>query len=112
MTTDTTKLLVQGAVDLDTHIVSQLQADAIYSGYAKRQTIDMQAVRRDEKTKIPDDIVFQDINGLSSELIKKLCSAGPKTIAQAAKVDGITPAALILILGAIKKAGPKIKNAG
>ncbi|WP_039018422.1 tRNA uridine-5-carboxymethylaminomethyl(34) synthesis enzyme MnmG [Halocynthiibacter namhaensis] len=76
----------------------QLEKDALYANYIDRQNADAQALQRDEAKKIPADFDFSTMEGLSNELKSKLLSHRPKSIAQASKIEGITPAALMLIL--------------
>ena len=83
-------------------ISTQVARDALYATYIERQNRDAEALRRDEAVVIADDFIFDDLTGLSNELKDKLTRARPATLAQAAKVDGVTPAALTLILGRIK----------
>ena len=81
----------------------QIECDALYMNYIDRQTRDAQLLKKDENCAIPADFPFADINGLSNELKTKLLARRPETLAQAARVDGITPAALTLILVNIRK---------
>ncbi len=84
-------------------IIEQLEADAVYAGYLERQQKDIEMYRRDENLKIPADFDYLDLAGLSNELTRKLSVTRPATMAQAARIDGMTPAALTLILGLIKR---------
>ena len=83
-------------------IRQQLAREALYSGYLDRQTRDADALRRDEAITIPDDIDFATRAGLSTEIKAKLASQRPGTLAQAAKIEGMTPAALTLILAHLR----------
>lgn len=83
-----------------------VEIEAGYAVYLQRQRGDVEAVRRDELRAIPDDFDYNLISGLSNELKLKLAKAAPRNIAQAAKVDGMTPAALALLLALVKKAQP------
>ncbi|WP_172121685.1 MULTISPECIES: tRNA uridine-5-carboxymethylaminomethyl(34) synthesis enzyme MnmG [unclassified Devosia] len=83
--------------------LEQLVVDAQYAVYLDRQRKDIEAVRRDEQRSIPDNFDYQTLPGLSSELRQKLDSARPQTIAQAQAVDGVTPAAITLVLAAIRR---------
>jgi tRNA uridine 5-carboxymethylaminomethyl modification enzyme len=85
-------------------IRSQLEVDARYAAYVQRQDADVSALRKDEGVLVPDELDFAGIAGLSSEVQQKLARHRPATIAQAARIDGITPAALMLLLAHIKKA--------
>lgn len=85
-------------------IRSQLAIDARYASYVERQTMDVAALRRDEGTRVPRDLDFDRIAGLSKEVSQKLALHQPETIAQAAGIDGMTPAALMLLVAHLKKA--------
>lgn len=85
-------------------IASQIEVDARYAAYVERQQADVDALRRDEAQPIPDMLDFGSIIGLSNELRQKLDRHRPGTIAQAGRIDGMTPAALMLVLAAVKKA--------
>lgn len=84
-------------------IAEQLGIDAMYRGYLERQQQDVDAFRKDEALEIPDDLDFDGIVGLSNEMREKFKSARPATLGAAARIAGVTPAALTLILGHIKK---------
>jgi len=88
---------------VEREIREQLNRDALYSNYIQRQQKDIEAVRRDEAQPIPVDFVFDEIEGLSNELKLKLNRARPSNLAQAAKVDGMTPAALTLLLAKLRQ---------
>jgi tRNA uridine 5-carboxymethylaminomethyl modification enzyme len=90
-----------GAVDPAT--AGQLEIDARYAGYLVRQASDVEALRRDERVAIPEELDFSGIAGLSTELRQKLERHKPATLAQAGRIDGMTPAALMLVLGAVKR---------
>lgn len=88
----------------------QLEIDAKYSGYLDRQREDIEAFRRDEGLLLPEALDYNEIAGLSTEVRQKLSQARPFTLGQAARIDGITPAALTLLLTHVKKA-PARKSA-
>jgi tRNA uridine 5-carboxymethylaminomethyl modification enzyme len=88
---------------LDTGIAKQLAVDARYAVYVKRQEIDIAAFRKDEGIAIPDDFAFAALPGLSAELAQKLERHRPASLGQAARLDGMTPAALMLVLAHLKK---------
>jgi tRNA uridine 5-carboxymethylaminomethyl modification enzyme len=90
-------------------VAEALEIEAGYAVYMERQQSDIQSVRRDEDRAIPDDFDFDLVSGLSNELKLKLKRATPANIAQAAKVDGMTPAALALLLALVKKAANQSK---
>jgi tRNA uridine 5-carboxymethylaminomethyl modification enzyme len=89
------------AVDLDTR--RQLERDALYANYIERQKRDVEAMKRDEQQIIPDGFEFSIIDGLSNELKAKLNAAQPANLAQAARIDGMTPAALTLLLARLRR---------
>jgi tRNA uridine 5-carboxymethylaminomethyl modification enzyme len=70
--------------------------------YIERQAADVDALRRDEAVAIPSGFDFATLPGLSAELGQKLAHHRPETLAQAAAIEGMTPAALMLILGRLK----------
>lgn len=84
-------------------LIEQVRADSIYSVYLKRQADDISALKRDESLILPEDLDFNDISGLSIEARQKLELHKPRSIAQAAKIDGVTPAAMNLILVHMKR---------
>src|SRR5262249_49730330 len=79
------------------NIAEQLEIDAKYAVYLDRQAADIAAYRRDESFELPQDFDFGTIPGLSNELSQKLKSIRPRTIAQAGRIDGMTPVALTLL---------------
>ncbi len=94
--------LLPNAGSYEPEISTQISRDALYANYIGRQNKDAEALQRDEAIVIEDDFDFDSLVGLSNELKAKLNRAKPSSLAQAAKVDGITPAALTLILGRLK----------
>lgn len=88
---------------LPTKVAEALEIEAGYAVYLERQMADIQSVQRDEDRGIPEDFDFSSVSGLSNELKLKLDRARPRNIAQAGKVDGMTPAALALIISLVKK---------
>ncbi len=83
---------------LDAEIARQLEHDARYAGYIDRQNAAVAAMRRDEARPLPQDLDYHGISGLSAELRQKLAAIQPATMGQAARIDGMTPAALTLVL--------------
>ncbi len=90
-------------LDMPSGIEQQLEVDARYAPYVARQEEDVAALRRDEAVAIPVDFSFDGISGLSTEMRQKLTKHAPTTLAQAAKIDGVTPAALMLLAAHLKK---------
>ena len=88
---------------LDAEVREQIARDAMYATYIDRQAVEVEALRRDESHEIPVDFDYRALSGLSFELTAKLERARPATLAQAGRIDGMTPAALTLILAAIRR---------
>jgi tRNA uridine 5-carboxymethylaminomethyl modification enzyme len=86
-------------------IAAQLEIDAKYSVYLERQAADVAAYRRDEALALPADFDYDAIRGLSNEARQKLSAARPRTIGHAARLDGMTPAALTLLAVQVRRAG-------
>ncbi|PST17769.1 tRNA uridine-5-carboxymethylaminomethyl(34) synthesis enzyme MnmG [Rhizobium sp. JAB6] len=84
-------------------IVEAIEIEAAYAVYMDRQTADIVQARKEEDRAIPAEFDFSIISGLSNELKQKLTSARPKNIAQAARLDGMTPAAISLLLAYLRK---------
>ena len=84
------------------NIFEQLDIEARYSGYIKRQEVDIELFKKDEKLKIREDIDYSKIGGLSREMVQKLSKVKPSTIGEASRIPGVTPAAITAILGYIK----------
>ena len=84
-------------------IENQVVTDAHYMGYLKRQERDIKSFKKDESVVIPENLNYENLSGLSNEVKSKLISIKPKTLGQAIRIDGITPAAIIILLSHIKK---------
>ena len=89
--------------DIPAEIQEQLKRDALYANYIERQKRDVEALRKDEAQVIPDDFDFNALSGLSNELRQKLIKIRPSTLGQAGRVEGMTPAALTLILARLRQ---------
>lgn len=87
----------------DKKIQNLIEIEAQYSVYMKRQLQDIALLEKEEKLLIPISLNYKEISGLSNELTSKLENIRPETIAQAQKIEGMTPAALTLIIAAIQK---------
>ena len=83
--------------------LEQLEIDAKYEVYLSRQAADIAAFRRDESLELPDDIDYGAVKGLSNEARAKLAAIRPRTIGQAGRIDGLTPAALTLLVGHLRR---------
>jgi tRNA uridine 5-carboxymethylaminomethyl modification enzyme len=88
--------------DTETTIREQVTRDSLYANYIARQEKEVASLKRDEQYRIPRDFSYE-IDGLSMELRQKLERSRPESLAQAARIDGMTPAALALMLGSLKK---------
>ena len=97
---------------IDEKTRDQLGKDALYANYIERQQKDIEVLRRDEAQVIPPDFAFGNIEGLSNELKTKLTASKPANIAQASRIDGMTPSALLLILSRLKSLGSRERAAG
>ncbi len=84
-------------------IVEQLEIDARYAGYIERQEADIRAFRRDEALLLPRDLDYDAVGSLSSEIRAKLRSVQPETLGAAARVSGVTPAALVALLRFVRR---------
>ena len=93
--------------DLPPKIAEQLETDAKYEVYLSRQAADVQSYRRDEGVVLPDDIDYGVLPGLSNEARHKLQTQRPRTIGHAGRIDGITPAALTLLVAHLRRQGRK-----
>ena len=88
--------------DIDEETQAQLEKDALYANYIARQNRDVEAMKRDEAQVIPANFDYSDVGGLSNELKSKLSLTRPANLAQAGRIDGMTPAALTLILARLR----------
>jgi tRNA uridine 5-carboxymethylaminomethyl modification enzyme len=89
--------------ELDRRIAEQVEIDAKYEVYLGRQAADVESYRRDESLVLPDDIDYATLQGLSNEVRHKLQTHRPRTIGQAGRIDGITPAALTLLVAHLRR---------
>jgi len=87
---------------IDAEVRAQLSREAIYASYIDRQSAEVAALRRDDALEIPADFEYSALGALSFELREKLERTRPGTIGQAARISGMTPSALTLILGALR----------
>ncbi|MCB1368562.1 MAG: tRNA uridine-5-carboxymethylaminomethyl(34) synthesis enzyme MnmG [Rhodobacteraceae bacterium] len=84
-------------------IAEQIKRDALYSNYIDRQRAEVEALHRDEAHEIPEDFDYMVVDSLSNELKAKLTQIRPRTLGQAGRIEGMTPAALTLILARMKQ---------
>ncbi|WP_424832139.1 tRNA uridine-5-carboxymethylaminomethyl(34) synthesis enzyme MnmG [Ruegeria sp.] len=102
--------LAPSLADTDIETRRQVERDALYANYIERQKRDVEAMKRDESQEIPFDFDYFALDGLSSEMKQKLSKAKPANIAQASRVEGVTPAALTLVLARLRR-DQKVRNA-
>ena len=95
---------------VDPQVAQQIEIKAKYSGYIDRQRDDIERLRRHENTVIPDDFDYSEVKGLSNEVKQKLDEARPTTLARAARTQGVTPAAVSLLLIYLKKRAVVAEN--
>ena len=89
--------------EMPASVSEQLAFDALYAGYLHRQEADIIAFKKDESLALPADLDYSAITGLSNEVRSKLVDARPQTLGQAGRIEGVTPAALALLLAWVKK---------
>jgi tRNA uridine 5-carboxymethylaminomethyl modification enzyme len=92
---------------LDPKIAEQLETDAKYEVYLSRQAADVESYRRDESLVLPEDIDYGVLPGLSNEVRHKLKTHRPRSIGHAGRLDGVTPAALTLLVAHVRRQGGK-----
>jgi tRNA uridine 5-carboxymethylaminomethyl modification enzyme len=109
---DVDPVALKGRVDglgaIDDQTLQQLQIDSTYGQYADRQSREVAELRRQENQRIPADLNYDAIPGLSNELKLKMARYRPETILQASRIEGVTPAALLLILSHLRKPRPAL----
>ncbi len=89
--------------DFDGDILEQIQIDAQYESYLVRQNADIAAYRKDEELLLPGNLNYKDIGSLSNEVLVKLDTAKPATLGAAARIPGVTPAALVALMRYVRK---------
>jgi tRNA uridine 5-carboxymethylaminomethyl modification enzyme len=94
--------------ELPRDIAEQIEIDARYAGYLDRQEADIRAFRKDESLLLPDDLDVDAIGSLSTEIRQKLRQARPATLGAAARIPGVTPAAVIALLRHVKRRDVRI----
>ncbi|MDC0907254.1 tRNA uridine-5-carboxymethylaminomethyl(34) synthesis enzyme MnmG [Candidatus Pelagibacter ubique] len=92
----------------DKKIDEQIEINAHYRGYLKKQKADILAFKRDENLVIPENLNYDDLSGLSNEVKAKFEQIKPKTMGQALRIDGITPAAVYILLSYVKRKSIKL----
>ena len=84
-------------------VAEQLAIEGLYQGYMVRQDADIDAYRKDDKLRLPDDLDYAAVGSLSAEVRQKLEAARPPTIGAAARISGVTPAATIALLRYVRR---------
>ncbi|SFF57871.1 tRNA uridine 5-carboxymethylaminomethyl modification enzyme [Fontimonas thermophila] len=97
--------------DLDAAIAEQVEIDIKYAGYIERQRSEIERNRRYEDAVLPADLDYATVSGLSNEVRQKLAAHRPQTVGQAARISGVTPAAVSLLLIHLKKCGALRRSA-
>ena len=110
MTEDRIVALEPDFLQYPEQIRRQIAADALYSQYLDRQSAEVEALRRDEAAEIPTGLDYAAMPGLSSELRLKLRRGQPRNLAEASRIEGVTPAALTLILAHSRRATKALAN--
>ncbi|MCZ4281173.1 tRNA uridine-5-carboxymethylaminomethyl(34) synthesis enzyme MnmG [Kiloniella laminariae] len=87
----------------DPAVIEQLEIDASYAGYIERQDADIRAFRKDEALKLPRDFNYASVPSLSTEIIQKLTQSRPETLGAAARISGVTPAAIVALLKYVRR---------
>ncbi|QGG79140.1 tRNA uridine-5-carboxymethylaminomethyl(34) synthesis enzyme MnmG [Litorivicinus lipolyticus] len=108
------RTLLAGIPDTDTidpEIALQAEIEIKYAGYIERQTAEIAKLKRNESVALPLDLDYSAIKGLSNEVCQKLSDTRPETLAQAARIPGVTPAAISLLLVRLKKSGVAVDQA-
>jgi len=91
-------------------VAEQVEIAAKYSGYIERQQEEINRLKAQQDTKIPENFEYSEVQGLSKELQEKLSDARPETIARASRIPGVTPAAISLLLIYLKKHSSKQRD--
>lgn len=93
--------------DISADIVEQIEIDSLYAGYMQRHEADIEAYRKDENLILPKDLDYKDVGSLSNEVRHKLEQVNPTTLGEAARIPGVTPAAVVALLRHVKKPSKK-----
>ena len=94
---------IPGLPPIRPDVAEQLEIEARYTGYLTRQTADIKAFRKDEALRLPDSLDYDQVGGLSVEVRQKLANTRPATLGAAARIPGVTPAALVALLRYVQK---------
>ncbi|MGH7462300.1 MAG: FAD-dependent oxidoreductase, partial [Longimicrobiales bacterium] len=102
--------LTGAAADVTDEVAFQVEVQAKYHGYIERQQAEVERNRRDEDARLPDDIDYTNVTGLSAEVRQKLSQQRPVNLGQAARIPGVTPAAVSLLRIYLKKRSFKFRQ--
>ncbi|MDE2069748.1 MAG: tRNA uridine-5-carboxymethylaminomethyl(34) synthesis enzyme MnmG [Gammaproteobacteria bacterium] len=105
-----TSLACVGAANVAPEVVEQVEISVRYAGYIERQQEEVARAHRQEETPLPLDFDFNAVHGLSNEVRQKLGQVRPQTLGQAARISGVTPAAISILLVYLKKRGLKLRK--
>ena len=83
--------------------IDEIEASVKYAGYIERQKTDIERLQKNENTKIPNTVDYENVIGLSNEVRQKLSEARPQSLARASRLPGVTPAAISLLMVHLKK---------
>jgi tRNA uridine 5-carboxymethylaminomethyl modification enzyme len=106
LTYDSVETLAPGPVNVAKRVARQVEIEIKYEGYIKRQAQEVEKFRNLEGVKIPENFAFNQVHGLSNELKEKLSEVRPTSLGQASRLDGMTPAALSVLMIALKARRP------
>ena len=95
--------MLKGEAVADPQVAEQVQISAKYEGYISRQLEEIEQSRRYENTKLPRDVDYSKVGGLSNEILQKLNQLQPETLGSASRIQGVTPAAISQLLVYLKK---------
>lgn len=94
--------------EIDDQVRGQLEIDSLYAGYMGRQQADIEAFRKDEGLVLPSELDFSKVGSLSNEIRQKLEQVQPRTLGEAARIPGVTPAAVVALLRYVRRPGKKV----
>ena len=101
---DVVETLAAGPMSIDHHVTEQVEIEIKYEGYIQKQLAEIEKFKNLERMKIPENFDFLGVHGLSNELKEKLSATKPTSLGQVSRIDGITPAAMSVLMVAIKAA--------
>jgi len=107
---DTVHALAPGSADISRPISRQVEIEIKYEGYIKKQLSEIKRFKNLEMIKIPADFNFSGIHGLSNELKEKLTAIKPTSLGQVSRIEGMTPAAISVLMVALKAGVGRIEN--